>query len=653
MRKIGIALGVVVVFSLMLGVMSGAFAAVKYAEAPELAALVKAGKLPPVEKRLPEEPLVLKPFEEIGQYGGVLKTDSPADVGTMIGIMRAWIKEPLVALTDWQGEADTVIPNVAKSWKVSADNKSVTFFLRKGMKWSDGEPFTAGDILFWYKDIVLNKELTPAPPDMFKSGEEIMSAKMIDDYTITFSFVNGTIGPLFMNAWATWLPTLGWNLTVPYAPAHYLKQFHPTYTDKSKIDAMLAKEKVETWVDLFTRKANDTGNPDNPTIGAWVPVNRPEEPVFVIKRNPYYWKVDTQGNQLPYINEIDQTAVADEQARILRVLAGDTDYGRAGYLGNPIENLSLFMASAQKGDYRIVTIPTSGMGNNGTIFFNYTDKDPVLAKLFANLQFRIALSEGLDREEINQLVYNGAGTPSQVCPPYGPPYHGELPMWKQYTQYNPDHANMLLDAMGLTARDKQGFRLKPDGKDLTIVVCAPLDWPSESIELAELYKKQWEKIGIRTVTKGVGAGLWWTTFLGGNYDLAVRVLGLGGFNPTITCSVFPTPSTWQQAPEWAKWLQTGGKEGVEPTVPEIKTLYDLGEKAMVERDTAKRLALVLEGQKIHADNIFVIGVIKGQDNWGYSTVKNNIKNVTKPDAPDIIYDVEWWWSQPSTWFIKK
>ncbi|MBC7321362.1 ABC transporter substrate-binding protein, partial [bacterium] len=152
----------------------------KFKEAPMLAELVKQGKLPPVEQRLPKEPLVVRVVEEIGQYGGTWRRAwlGPADGA---GVDRLLI-EPLLRYDSSYKK----VPQLAKNWKVSRDGKIFTFYLREGVKWSDGVPFTADDVIFYYEDILLNKELTPVVPDWMQIEGTIGKVEKVDDYTVRF-----------------------------------------------------------------------------------------------------------------------------------------------------------------------------------------------------------------------------------------------------------------------------------------------------------------------------------------------------------------------------------------------------------------------------------------------------------------------------------
>ncbi|MBC7321369.1 ABC transporter substrate-binding protein, partial [bacterium] len=286
----------------------------RFSEAPALAELVKQGKLPPVEKRLPEKPLVIVPVEEVGKYGGSWRmamrgrADTPL-LSRQVGYEGLVIIDPDLA---------NVLPGVAENWKIGGNGRIFTFYIRKGIKWSDGHLFTADDIMFWYKDIILNKELTPVIPSWLTSEGEVVKVEKIDTYTVRFTFKkpNGLFLPYFATG-------AGRSVLVP---SHYLKQFHVNYTSKDKLNELVKKEGLNTWIDLFNNKNNFWMNPDLPVVFAWkvtTPLGVSTRVVF--ERNPYYWKIDTEGNQLPYIDRLVVDVVENIEVMKMKALNGEID----------------------------------------------------------------------------------------------------------------------------------------------------------------------------------------------------------------------------------------------------------------------------------------------------------------------------------------
>jgi len=586
----------------------------KFNEAPMLRVKVAAGELPSVEKRLPEEPLVVKPVEEIGQYGGVWRL---VHMGTVdIGGRAYHLNEHLVC---WNSDFTGFIPNVAKSWEFSKDGKNITFYLRKGMKWSDGVPFTADDFVFWYKDIILNNDLNPLKPGWLKIGGELGKLEKIDNYTIRFSFAE-PYGTILEQLAGTW--------NIPYAPEHYLKQFHPKYTSMDKIKEMMKKEGFTLWIDLFSAKNQHFNNPGCPQIDAWIPLDEVDKPIQRWVRNPYYWKVDTQGNQLPYIDKIERTLLSNRETILLKALAGDVDFYSRRVAG--LKNYPIIMQNREKGDYRV--IPTLSPGTNYcTIFLNLFHKDPVLHKLFRDKRFRVALSVAINREEINGLLFRGMGTPAQPFPGPGTPWYVKK-FFKEYTEYDPQKANKLLDEIGLTKRGAEGYRLRADGKRLKFVIYAFTPWPEENVEAMELVKGYWKDVGIQVVVKPTDRGLWVTRVTACEHDAASYAANMGfpGAPPIVRVESFPLANTSYWAPMWGVWFSTAGKSGKEPP-QEVKRLMELRSEITKEPSIEKRIELTKEALAIHAENLWMIGIICPPTVGDFKIAKNNFRNV--PEVP--------------------
>jgi len=604
--------------------------AMEYKEAPMLRVKVAAGELPPVEERLPEEPLVVEPVEKIGQYGGAWR---------MVHLGTSDIMQLVYRLTEglvrYSYDFTKILPNIAKSWKWSKDTKSITFFLRKGIKWSDGDPFTADDFMFWYEDIILNDELTPVKPGWFSIGGELIKMEKIDDYTIKLNFVEPYTMILDVLA--------GYNIC--YAPKHYLKQFHPKYTPMDEIKKKMKKEGFDRWIDLFGSKYEHFNNPGCPQIDAWIPINEVDKPIQVLVRNPYYWKVDPQGNQLPYIDKIERTLVSSAETIVLKAIAGDIDCQWRRLVG--VENYSLLMQNREKGNFHIVLCVPIGM-NLGLTFLNYSHKDPVLKELFLDKRFRIALSISINRDEINQLFFKGLGDPAQPTPPPGTPWYEEE-VAKMYTKYDPTRANKLLDEIGLKWDKNHEYRLRPDGKRLKFVNTVVI-WPGTPYaDIFEQVKRYWKKIGIEMVVKPVEVSLWVTRVRGCNFDIAGwnAWMGFGGKPPaTPGMYVFPTFEQYW-GPEWCRWILTNGKSGEEPPA-EIKRLAEIRKEILSETSAKKQIALTKEAIRIHAENLWMIGGVREPLEHRLMVVKNNFRNV--PD-PFPAYSCNTYWS--SQFFIEK
>lgn len=607
----------------------------EFKEAPELAAMVKAGELDPVEMRLPVEPLVLKPIEEVGKYGG--RRLQPRRSGAPGG--QLWRNSLEFLVTYSTPYLDQIYPNVAKDWDASPDGKTYVFYLREGMKWSDGDDFDADDIMFWYNDVILNDELYPSKPANLKTEGELVKVTKLNDYAVEFAFTASN--PLFLKEMARFRPP-------PYVPSHILKNYHPNYVSADVVAKAVKDGGYDTWADFFLAKVTNmrtSVDPELPVVSAWKAVNDPSEQVLKLERNPFYFKVDTEGQQLPYINGIDQP-FAETEAWLLMAMAGDVDYARSSYVGG-IPNLAVLIQNMDKGDYRIT--PASWAVNTySSIFFNFTHEDPAKRQLFNDFRFREAISAGINRDEINDLIFDGFADPSQPRPAYGAPYDNEE-RYKRFTKPDENRANSLLDEMGLTARDGDGNRLGPDGKPLLLTMVGDASL-QQNPEIMELYKDQLAKVGIKIVVKVQDAALINEMLEAGKYDLLCSGIALGAtpMNPVTRGSLIPVNNRWTVCPSWASWIVTDGKEGVEP--PDyVKRLYEIGAMANVELDDTRRNELVHEANDIIINNLLIVGGINEPQRNKFFVIKNNLRNVHVPGDMTATEDYP---TQPSQWFFK-
>ncbi len=335
----------------------------KYHEAPAFDDQVKAGKLPPVDQRLPEQPLVVPVVEKIGEYGGVWRRAflGPADANNYVRV----VYDGLFRFTP---DGTEIEPKLALGAKSSDDYKVWTILLRKGARWSDGAPFTADDILFWYKDVIQNKDLTPSLPTWIRNTDgSAAKVEKLDDYTVRFTYDRPAT--LFLQEIANQDgPDLSYAM---FLPAHYLKQFNPDYTPKDQLDRLAQAASFRSWTELFAQKATPTSNPERPTMAAWMPVSRVSDPVFTIRRNPYYIGVDKDGNQLPYIDEVRFTYFADQQALNLQAIAGNFDM-QARHI--QMTNYPVLKEQEKStGKYHVLIWPTFG-GSDAVVAFNTTYK---------------------------------------------------------------------------------------------------------------------------------------------------------------------------------------------------------------------------------------------------------------------------------------
>ena len=387
----------------------------KFAEAPMLAELVKAGKLPPVDQRVPAEPMVWQPLNEIGKYGGTWRRafTGPADGENGNRIQSS--DKPL----NWSADGSKIVPCVAKGYELSDDGKTYTLFLRKGMKWSDGAPFTADDFIFWFEDIYSNPEIVPTPtPEMRPQNKPGRMVK-VDETTVRwefdvpyFLFEDIMAGDTAMGGGQAVRQAAKVSFGA-YAPGHYLKQFLPKYSSVEAANARAKQEGFENWVQMLHFKKDWELNPDVPVLGPWRSVRPINNAIWLLERNPYYYAVDTAGNQLPYFDRVQFTLAENLEVINLRAMAGEYDEQERHI---DLGKLPVLLDNQEKGNYKVHL----DLGFAGSDFMFHVNQsytgDAEIRKWLTNADFRRALSLGIDRDQLNETFWLGVGTPGSPAP---------------------------------------------------------------------------------------------------------------------------------------------------------------------------------------------------------------------------------------------
>jgi peptide/nickel transport system substrate-binding protein len=546
-------------------------------EAPMLAEKVAAGELPPLEERLPVNPLVVEPYESLGQYGGTWK----------IGVLSpraAYMSARTVteSFAMWDRTGSQPIPDVAESWEISDDGTTYTFHLREGMKWSDGEPFTSADILFWFNDIIMNSEYTPAPPDWLKIKGEVAAVSAPDDYTVVFTFAS---------PYSLFLPNLAFRgVSMFDFPKHYISQFHPAYVDEAELAAKIKELGYETWNTAVLDLAY-TANPDLPRISAWVNTTPKPETSAVFMRNPYYWKVDTEGRQLPYMDTMEIAIYQDREVMVLGAMNGEINYEAQVIAPTDFPVLS---ENEERGGYTMYRYPRPVPM---VVFFNMDSSDPVWGPLVKDKRFRLALSIGVDRNDINQSAFLGLGEITQALPPPADPY--SVPELNTVsTEFDPDEANRLLDEVGLDKRDSEGFRLSADGDRLSFTMPV-LGGQGVADRAYEILAEYWRKLGIDIAVNFMPSQNWVAMVRAGEHVAAGYPIWY-----------VPTADTAYYAPLTGLYYATNGAQGVEPQ-GELLKLQQLFDEMKAATDPAEQKRLGQEIVRIHAENLFKVGYVGG------------------------------------------
>jgi peptide/nickel transport system substrate-binding protein len=585
-------------------------------EAPMLKEMVDKGELPPVEERLSEEPLVVPPIEMVGQYGGTWRRG-------FMGIkdFHAFGRQVYEPMLRWaRNPADPIQPGIAKRWEWSEDGKTLTLFIRKGIKWSDGEPFTVDDIIFWWEDIELDTNITAAPHTEWVVNGKPMTLEKVDDTTIKLHFdgPNGLAIRMLAfhgNQWPLGFERFGF-----FAPAHYLKQFHPKHNPEV------------TDYTLFEEKSFDFDT-ERPVLTAWkITEWGPGATVMVAKRNPYYWKVDPEGNQLPYIDEIRFDLFENAEGINIKAAAGEIDFQ---FRRIDIAKLPVFKENAAKGDYRVVLWPDAVPSHIG-FAINQSIADPKLREVFQNVKFRQALAVAIDRNHVNETVYLGLGKMRNFTVlPASPYYQPELEMMN--AEYDVDKANALLDEIGLK-KGADGFRTLPDGSPLEVTIETSLQ-AGDPLAVIELVADYWNKVGVKTAVKTMTRDVFWPK-AGANEIQVAPWTTDRGLEPMVDpIYMFPFDDRSWIAPAFGTWYKTGGAMGEEPTA-EFKASMDLYDKFKATVDADEQVKLGKEIVKRESDNVWYIGVVGMTPS--VVIAKNNFRNF----PGDGKYTTDWIYMSP-------
>ncbi|MEQ7129541.1 ABC transporter substrate-binding protein, partial [Actinopolymorpha sp. B11F2] len=609
----------------------GPAAAKKGKEAPSLAKLVKSGELPKVAERLPKNPLVVQPVEEVGAYGGKIQTvllnatDTPW-LGRIVG------HEPLAR---WNVDATKVEPNVAESIEPSSDAMEYTITLREGMKWSDGEPFTADDLVFAFDEVILNEELTPVIPEVLTSDGKPAKLEKIDDVTvkIVFPAPNG----LFYKKLGNQAQLIAW-------PKHYMEQFHKKFNPD--VEALAEQEDMAAWTDLFFAKADVWANPDVPRLHAWKVLNPLGKGTRVtLERNPYYWKTDPDGSQLPYIDEVVYDLNTDAQVILLKATNGELSMSTRHI--NTLPNKPVLAKGRTEGDYRFLRLENTVI-NDMVISLNLTHKDPVKRKIFQNKDFRIGLSHAINRPEMITATWQRQGEPFQAAPDPRSEFYDEE-FGKQYTEYDVALANESLDKAGLTEKDGDGFRLRPDGKRLfiQIEVASPAlvpFWVDGATQVAQF----WKAVGVDTAVKNEDRSLFYERKDANEADCTVWT-GDGGLKcEMIECRWwFPFTNESNYAPMWQLYFNSRGADGEKPP-PETLKQMELYWEMVQTPDEAGQKDLFRQILQIAKEQFYAIGTVRIPESYGIA--KNNLHNI-----PEIFPESHIWAcpanTNPEQWYF--
>jgi peptide/nickel transport system substrate-binding protein len=626
-------LGVVFLLALLAAPLS--LRAADIQEPPSLVEAVAEGELPPMAQRLPQAPRVIDMKaggRTLGRYGGTLRIlmGDQRDIRymTVYGYAR------LVGFN----AASELEPDILQSYNVE-EGRIFTLHLRPGHKWSDGAPFTAEDFRYWWEDVANNKRLSPGGPplSMLAMGKP-PKFEIIDPLTIRYTWE--APNPVFLPALAGAQPLY------IYMPAHYLKQFHEKYADPNKLGALVRGARVRDWGALHERLSRQyrPENPDLPTLEPWMNTTPLPAELFVFKRNPYFHRVDENGRQLPYIDNVRIT-LSSPTLIPAKVGSGDSDL-QARYLR--FDNYTFLKEAEKRNNYRVL-LWKRAEGAYLTLRPNLNVDDPAWRAAFRDVRVRRALSLGINRNDINKVIFFGLATEAAntVLPEsslYKPDYA------HAYARFDPAQANRLLDEAGYKKRDEDGVRLLPDGRRMEFTVETSGE-STEETDMLELVAHDWIEIGVKIHPRSVQRDLFRRKIMLGQIKMAVwQGYDNGVPGPDIEPDeLAPTSPMQLQWPQWGLWVETGGRQGEAIDDPAAKELLDLYRQWRRSATREERRTIWEKMLRIEAEQVFTIGIVS--ETLQPVAVSNRLRNVPEKGlysfAPGAFFGI---YQPDSFWF---
>lgn len=587
-----------------------------YDEAPMLSALVAEGRLPPVSDRLPEEPLVVAPLERIGAYGGSWRIGL-LGAGDGPGLLRMVGYDGMMS---WKPDWSEPFPNVAREVEVSPDAREYIFHLRKGMKWSDGSPFTAEDVVFGLQDITLDKDVQPLTPAWYRPGGAAPRIEAIDPVTVRIIFKDSM--SLFLEHLAT-----ADGQEVGLYQKQYCSQFLPRYNPQADSDAKAAG--FADWIERLSVKCARRersarwGNPERPTLNAWM-VEKPyaaDATEVALVRNPYYWKVDTKGNQLPYLDRVVGVVSPNIEKLTLLAMNGQLDM-QDRHVGAR-QNRKILENAQKRGNFRFYEL-TSSSSNTTVIAFNGNHMNPTLRRVFEDKNFRIGVSHAINRQGIIDVVYQGRSKPAQVGPIAASPLHNRE-LSNQYLAYDLSLARAALDrAPGLRALGNGRYSLA-DGSPLVVNIDMAVGVFPEWVHSLDMMKVDLAKLGVDLRPNVLDRRSFQTRYETNDFDAQIWG-GDGGWDAILQPRwYFPSEDESRWAPLWALWHINPKDPRAEQPPPRVREQMALYQTLLKSTNAGERNALMRRILDITREEFPVIGICLPEN--GYGVVRNDFHNV--------------------------
>ncbi len=577
------------------GASNAATSSVQWPEPDYFNEQLTSGKLPAMAQRLPEKPLLMDHTMNNlmpGKYGGTLNLLMGKDKD-----IRRMVVYGYCRMVGYNQNLQ-LIADIAESFEVH-DNKEFIFHLRRGHRWSDGEPLTAEDFKYYWEDVANNIDLNPfGPPKILLINEQLPEVEFPDAYTVIYRWQQPN--PYFLAALAAPRPLF------IYQPKHYLRQFHPAYSDAQKLKAQAKASGKRNWAGYYLKKARQykLTNPQLPSLQPWVNTTKPPAERYVFKRNPYFHRVDLNGLQMPYIDEVIINIVSSSLIPA-KSGAGESDL-QGHYLR--LDNYTFLKEGEKRNNYDVYLWYNIN-GAHKALYPNLNSNDPVWRQLVRNPRFRRALSLGVDRHEINQVVYFGLTNESNNTVLPDSPFHTRE-LQQRWAVYAPERANRLLDEIGLSKRNSQGLRLRADGKPLEIIIHSAGE-STEETDILELIHDSWLKLGIKIYSKPSQREILRKRIFSGEAMMSIWN-GIENGLPTADMSpheLAPTRQDQYQWPKWGQYYETKGAIGEAPDIKEAEELFALNQRWRHATTLPEREQIWIKMLNHFSDQVYSIGIV--------------------------------------------
>ena len=618
----------------------------QYREAPLLTEMVSRGLLPPVGERLPDDPKVVEPLHEIGRYGGTANIYEPAYTFELMQLMG--VATPFVQ--DVNGTPG--LPQLFTGYEVNDDFTEYVFHLRPGLKWSDGELLTAWTFYDYWRYFKANPDITPNidvekvaieeravtfTDEPLEGVGRTVRKEVIDDYTIRYT--SDKPYPFLINSMSHSYS----QMESVVRPMHFLNQLHPEFIGMEAAQALAEKAGFEHWYQLYTHIGNPREQSSGQFIGNLPPTLAPFVMVEstpnrrVYERNPYYWKVDTAGNQLPYIDRIVTNLVNDRESVDGRIISGEADW--AGF-NTDTTSIPLYRQFEEQGDYT-----TTIWQNTFTalvLWPNYCYADEALAKAFQTRDFRLAMQLTVDRERINDEVMFGQSRTVRHVPKPETNILFDPEFETRYTEFDPERAAEILDELGYVDADGDGWRDDPDGNQLAWTI-PYLEVETPRTPILEIILEDWHELGLNVNGQVVEGSLHWQMF--GANELPM-MLWHSQSNIPLTQSRDFHGAPGHNGVCYRTWYISGGASGVEPP-PEIVQFYDWFYQEYLTGGTDEEIREA--GLKVWNSQVENFWFIDTVTDFPYPVVTaNDMRNIpTKDDGP-LYWSWDMWWANAYT-----